>query len=31
MYVGATTTYESKKEMNGKLLTKQIRDYSNQQ
>ena len=31
MYDGATTIYESKKEMNGKPLSKQRKDYLNPQ
>jgi hypothetical protein len=31
MYVGDTTIYESEKEMNGKLLSKPIKGFSNQQ
>ena len=30
MYIGATTTYESEKETNGKPSSKQTKDYSNQ-
>ena len=31
MYDGATTTYKSKREMNGRLLLKQTKDYLNPQ
>jgi hypothetical protein len=30
MYIGDTTIYESEKEMNGKLLSKPIKDFLNQ-